>query len=355
VQIPGTAQQRPLLPVRNHLQVNLNLEYRQKGLIWYPTYLCDFNAEYAVHNPSTMTQKVRLHFPLPVADATYDRFTVEFDGQAAPESLRPKEGVRELFELAPGASRVFKVSYRTRGLSAWQYQFDRAADRVRDLTVSVHTNFTAVDFPLGSLSPMAKVVQGEGMTLEWHAADLITAQPIGVLMPERLNPGPLAARISFFAPVCLLFFFVLLTALGIVRQVGIHPMHYLFVAAGFFAFNLLFSYLVDHVNLHLAFWLAAAVSVGLVSSYLAAAIGSRLPWWWSALGQGFYLVLFSYSFFLNGVTGLIVTVGAVLTLALLMWLTARTDWNAVFATQDLSRLRQRASDAEPGQASGKIS
>ncbi len=331
VQIPGTTQQRPLLPVKNRVQVQLSLDYRQKGLVWYPTYLCDFKAEYLIHNPGHVAQKVRLHFPLPAQGATYDRFVVLFDGVAAPQSLHQREGVRELFELAPGAQRSFQVSYQTRGLREWHYRFDPQSNRVQDLQIQVQTNFTAVDFPPGSLAPMQKTAQAEtGMRLEWQAADLITAQPIGVLMPERLNPGPLAARISFFAPVCLLFFYVLLTALGIVRRVNIHPMHYLFVAAGFFAFNLLFSYLVDHLALAWAFWLAAGVSVLLVTTYLAHALGSGLPWWWLALGQIFYLVLFSYSFFFVGVTGLIVTVGAILTLALLMALTARTDWNRVF-------------------------
>ena len=42
-------------------------------------------------------------------------------------------------------------------------------------------------------------------------------------------------------------------------------------------------------------------------------------------------MLFSYAFFFEGYTGLTVTVGAVLTLFVLMQLTARVDWGAVFA------------------------
>ena len=48
------------------------------------------------------------------------------------------------------------------------------------------------------------------------------------------------------------------------------------------------------------------------------------------LAQVVYLVLFSYSFFLRGYTGLVITVMAVATLALVMQLTARLDWYAVF-------------------------
>ncbi len=44
----------------------------------------------------------------------------------------------------------------------------------------------------------------------------------------------------------------------------------------------------------------------------------------------FFLVLFSYSFFFKGITGLTVAVGSVVTLAVLMKVTAGIDWNEVF-------------------------
>ena len=105
-----------------------------------------------------------------------------------------------------------------------------------------------------------------------------------------------------------------------------------FIAAGgFFAFHLLFAYLVDVVNVHVAFLIAAAVAVGLVNSYLRAALGQQWPWKLAAAGLLFYLVLFSYSFFLNGITGLAITIGSVVTLAVLMRLTAKLDWSTVFS------------------------
>jgi inner membrane protein involved in colicin E2 resistance len=113
-------------------------------------------------------------------------------------------------------------------------------------------------------------------------------------------------------------------------QIDIHPMHYLFVAAGFFAFHLLLSYLVGLVNLHLSFIVSAVISVGLVTGYLAAALGKKFPWKIAIAGQFFFLVLFSYSFFIKGITGLTVAIGSVITLGVLMRVTARVDWNEVF-------------------------
>jgi hypothetical protein len=43
-----------------------------------------------------------------------------------------------------------------------------------------------------------------------------------------------------------------------------------------------------------------------------------------------FLVLFSYSFFFEGLTGLAVTIGSIITLAYFMAKTAHVDWERVF-------------------------
>jgi hypothetical protein len=57
-----------------------------------------------------------------------------------------------------------------------------------------------------------------------------------------------------------------------------------------------------------------------------------------------YLVLFSASFFFDGLTGITLTVCGVATLALLMFLTARVDWKAHFT----GRRNVRANMVEAG-------
>ena len=43
------------------------------------------------------------------------------------------------------------------------------------------------------------------------------------------------------------------------------------------------------------------------------------------------MVLFSYSFFFDGLTGLTITLGAIITLALLMLTTAKINWAEKFS------------------------
>ena len=328
--IPGNPKGRFVLPTKNDIQVSLEADYRKKGLIWYPTYLCSFKGDYTITNVESVAQKFRIHFGFPAKGATYDEFFASLDGKKLEGLINTNEGIAEILELAPGASADFQVSYKTRGISEWRYKADTGSGRVQNLNLVVNTTFGAVDYPDGCLSPMLSESTTDGMTLTWKATDLITKQDIGILIPELLNPGPLTARITFFAPVCLLFFFVLVLTINILYKVNIHPMHYLFVAAGFFAFHLLLAYMAGLVHIHIAFIIAAVVSVAMVTSYLSAALRGEFPWKVAVAGQVFFLVLFSYSFFLKGMTGLTVAIGSVVTLAVLMKVTAHVDWDTVF-------------------------
>jgi inner membrane protein involved in colicin E2 resistance len=336
VSIPGTEQVRWMMPEKSALKVVLQADHRKKGLIWYPTYACEFDGAYTITNGDQVAQKIRLHFDFPAKDETYDKFSMFLDEAPLQVPVDTAEGISEIIELEAGAQRTFHVTYRARGLREWRYQPDRNAGRVRNLELDVTTNFRAVDYAEGSLSPMKTDADGDGMRLTWQADDLITHEDIGIVIPEKLNPGPVTSRITFFAPVCLLFFFLLVASINILYRVDIHPMHYLFVAAGFFAFHLLLSYMVGLLDIHVSFLIAAATSVVMVTSYLSAALRGQLPWKVAAAGQIFFLVLFSYSFFLPGVTGLTVAIGSVVTLGVLMRVTAHVDWSDVFGRRSTS-------------------
>jgi inner membrane protein involved in colicin E2 resistance len=190
----------------------------------------------------------------------------------------------------------------------------------------VLTDFPAVDFPPGSLSPSEHRAAGRGWRGVWRFEQIVGTAPVGIVLPERLNPGPLAARLTFFAPVSLLFFFFVTGMLLAARGRSIHPVNYFLLACAFFAFHLLFAYLIDHLAIAPSFALASLVSVGLVVTYARLFVGWRTALLQVGLSQLVYLVLFSVTFFWQGYTGLAITVGAIVTLFVMMQLTGRTDW-----------------------------
>jgi hypothetical protein len=332
-QVTKTVTEPVTMPLESsRVEVALSLDPRKKGLLWYDTYAVTFSAAYRFRNPDDVGRDASVRFQFPSREALYDDFVFRVNGVESAAVSDLSRAIAGRSALPPGGEAVVEVRYRSRGLGPWFYAFGAGpVTQVRDFHLTLRTDFAAIDFPPGTLSPTGKAREGSGWALDWRFSSLVTGQKIGLDPPDRLNPGPLAARITFFAPVSLLFFLSVLIVLGILAGHSLHPMHYFFLATAFFAFHLLLAYLVDHLDVHLAFALASAVSIGLVVSYLRIVGGLRLALARAGLAQLVYLVLFSYAFFFEGYTGLTVTVGAVLTLAVLMQLTARVDWERAFS------------------------
>jgi hypothetical protein len=319
---------RIFAPETSRVSVDLRYLPKQKGLLRYRTYEVDFEAAYTLRNPAPITQTLYFEFALPDANIRYDRFALK-TGATATDRVPEAGRIREAVRLEAGEVAVVSVAYRANGLGEWSYTFGDTP-RVRDFELAMTTDFREYDIPAGAVSATLTEATDGGMRLVWKYDDVINAQRIGMAMPNILNPGPVASRITFFAPVSLLFFFSVLVIVGTVRGQALHPMHYFFLAAGYFAFQLSFAYLADLVSPVTAFAIASGISLTLVNLYLWRAKGARLARI-SIFAQFAYMVLFSASFFFDGLTGITITIGAIITLALLMAMTARTNWQEVFA------------------------
>ncbi len=322
---------RPIALDSSDIKVDLKLDHRQKGLLWYSTYGVTFGATYVFSNTDSVARDIKVALPFPAERAVFDdlRFELESAKWATPPA--PGEGkITGWTRLAPGEQATLRVGYRSQGLDRWAYKFGSGVSEVKNFKLVTHTDFEAIDFPEEAISPTTKERGTDGWTLKWEYRRLVSGVNIAMAMPEKLQPGPLASQIALFAPVSLLFFIVVLLTIGIVRNVDIHPMHFFFVAASFFAFHLLFAYLADQVSIHRAFAIAAVVSMLLTISYLRIVFGAAFAFLAAGTAQLVYLVLFSYAFFFKGLTGLAITIGAIATLFVLMQVTARVNWNSVF-------------------------
>lgn len=327
------------LPLESsRLNADLNLEHRQKGLLWYSTYKVSFAGAYAFRNTSDKEQNVTFALNFPTAQAIYDDLVFTVD--EVPLVLKnEKNSASGTVKIGPGKIATLKVGYKSQGLNNWAYSLANGTNpsgdvaRVRDFSMKMTTNFKDIDFPNNTLSPSEKRETGNGWELDWNYKNLVSGYQIAMTMPEKLQPGPLAGRISFFAPVSLFFFFFLMLIITTLRGIELHPMNYFFLAAAFFSFHLLLAYLVDHISIHLAFAISSAVSIFLVISYLRLVVGIRFAMREAALAQFIYLVAFSYAFFLKGFTGLAITIGSILTLFVVMQATGRIRWKDRFAPQ----------------------
>jgi hypothetical protein len=333
IQKDGDKEKEVITPIElesSDVQVDLGLEHRRKGLLWYSTYDVDFDALYTFKNPLDTRAEGTVTFFFPATGTIYDAFEFRVDDmEITPNADNGYEGIHAVVAVPPGGEVTIHTAYKSRGLDRWHYSFSDGITTVKNFSLKAVTDFSEYDFPPQTISPSTKTPTQNGWMLEWTFNNLVSDFDIGIQMPSKLNPGPLASRMSYFAPVSLLFFFTTLIVLGAVNDRNLHPMHYFFLGASFFSFHVLFAYLVDHLLLELSFIIAAIVSMALVATYLYRAAGSRFALWVSG-AQLVFLVLFSYAFFFEGYTGLVITIGAILTLAIMMQLTAKVDWTEVF-------------------------
>ena len=321
---------RELRPAASNIAVTLQSEPRQKGLLWYPTYKVNFRGEFQFRNSEDAPKAVRVSVPFPAARAVYDDLAVQIDGQPVPYKTENNRATVAV-DARPGQSFQMIVSYRSQGLESWKYSFGDSVNPVDNFHLRITTNFRDVDFPDNTLAPETKRETKDGWQLDWNYQSLVSGYQIAVKMPEKLQPGPLASEISFFAPVSLFFFFFALFIITTLREIELHPMNYFFLAAAFFAFHLLMAYLADHLDIHATFVISSAVSVFLVVSYLRLVTGAAFALREAAIAQVIYLVLFSYAFFFKGLTGLAITIGAIITLFVVMQMTGRIRWAEKFS------------------------
>jgi hypothetical protein len=315
---------------KSRVQADLHLDYRRKGLLWYSTYQVQFAGTYEFVNPDDEPREVTFSVDLPAQQAIYDNWYFTLNGSPLPMN-NSKTETYATARVEPHRTAVVAFGYHSQGLDRWGYELGDEVSQIRDFQLRVNTDFKGFDFPENTLSPTSEQATSNGAQLDWNYANLVSGYKIGVAMPQKIQPGPLTGRISYFAPVSLLFFFFVMFILTTIRGIELHPMNYFFLAGAFFSFHLLMAYLVDHISIHAAFFICSAVSVFLVVSYLRLVIGLRFAAVEAGLAQLVYLVFFSYAFFFEGFTGLAITICAILSLFVAMQVTARIRWSEKFA------------------------
>jgi inner membrane protein involved in colicin E2 resistance len=316
----------------SRIQANFHLTPRQKGLLWYSTYVVDFGADYNFHNDTTEAQTVDFRLRFPAQKAIYDGLQMKVNDQVV-ALVTDDQGTVGQATVGPGQNASLHVAYRSQGLDSWRYQLGDGVAQARDFMLTMQTDFRDIDFADDTLSPTSKQPIPGGWRLTWQYSNLVSGFEIGMTMPAKSQPGPLAGEISYAAPVSLFFFFFLMFIITTLRKVDLHPMNYFFLATAFFAFHLLLAYLVDHISIHVAMVVASVVSVALVVSYLRLVVGLRFAALEAGTAQLVYLVLFSYAFFWKGFTGLAITIIAIITLFVVMQVTGRIRWSERFAAR----------------------
>lgn len=325
------------------IAVNLSYEPRKKGLLWYNLYKVNFKGTYTLENPYDADVTNQLTYQFPGTRAVYDNFVVKADGREL--KLDPGNGGQQATFQVPAKSKsVIEIQYTSQGMNEWKYFFNsnsanqntynQNVSTIDNFRLTATTDFKDVDFGQNALSPVEKTETNNGWKLVWNYNHFISGQNIGISTPQKLNPGPFVQKVTTFAPIPLLFFFFVMLIIAVLKKISFHPVHFFFIATAFFAFHLLFAYLVDLIDIQLAFFIAAVTSIFLNVSYLRLVAGTRFAFMEAGISQLIYLIAFTYSFFFEGYTGLIIVILSIITLFVTMQLTGRIDWHEIIDSFD---------------------
>jgi len=335
-------------PASTKVTAALSEDLRRKGLVWYPLYDVDFAGEWTYTHERPEAGWLSIHFDFPDQHGFYDAFTLVVDGVDRARELTPRDGT-VTFQMAvkPDQEVTLTTSYTSRGMGAWSYRPASGVASLENFSLHLVTDFQDIDFPSGTLSPSMKTQQGDGWALDWTFNRVVTGHGMGMVVPHPVQPGELATKMSLSAPVSLLFFFVIIYVLSVLKGIDIHPLNYLLVAGAFFAFHLLFAYSADRLPVEQAFALASTVSVVLVVSYLRLVVSTRFALVEAGIAQLVYQVCFSLAHFWDGYTGLTVTVLSIVTLFLVMQLTGRIQWSEVLGGRPKTNKSGRVPSPSP--------
>ncbi|MGC4115827.1 MAG: hypothetical protein QM765_14760 [Myxococcales bacterium] len=309
---------------RSDVKVDLDVQYRRRGVAEYPCYEAKFDGQYEFANPSPAPAFVAFSVGLPVEkDALMlQELKLLVDGREDPANTEytpdrivwtgPVEGER---------TAKFQVAFRARGLQRFGYSFGSEKNPARGkpvngfrLAMTVKGARGALDFPVGSMSPTADVSRGEARELVWEVNRLLSSFDVGVELPDSKGVSTALRHLVSNAP----FFFLLwasamLFALRGTPRVA-RALHLLGLAATYFLYFPLASYLTAYLP-----WPVAAALALFGISALAVAYVWRFVGWRAggatALAQGFFLAVPAAAYLLPAHTGLILVIAGFAALA----------------------------------------
>ncbi len=321
---------------KSDISITINLDQRKKGNLWFPTFKALFNGsyEFKINNfKNTNDTKYYIYTILGSSNSIYNNIKLVINDNNI-SNIIPLIKKKEI-EVIPTQEGVVKlnITYNCTGMENLTYFITpnlEGISQINNFKMLIKTDFKNYDLANNMMSPIEKKELGNGFELLWQLNNSVTGKDIGIIIPNKLNPGQIVSRVTFFAPVSLLFFIIVIFIIGIILKVNIHPMNYFFLTATFFSFHLMFSYFSDHLNIYLTFLIASVVSLFLTTTYLRLFTPKKLSYFYAPVTQFIYLIVFSYSFFFKGMTGVIVTICSVITLFILMQITAKTDWETIF-------------------------
>jgi hypothetical protein len=318
---------------KSTVDVELDAEYRRRGITEYPGYSANFSGNYGFHNPSPNPIFVAFSIGLPVDRSALmiSDLVLLVDGVEDPTRTEyAQDGMSWTGEIPGSREATFTVKYRARGLQRYGYKL-ASAEQTRPVTkfemnMIVRGVKGTLDFPVGAMSPTAMQDLPDGKKLSWKVDNLLSSFDVGVVLPDRGGVTRSLQKLIHAAPLFYLFYaFGLLYALSAVGRRA-RTMHLLALSGGYFLYFPLATYLTAYVAWPVACALALAGVSALAIAHAFRFVDLRSSIW-VGLCQIFFLAVPAAAYLLPAHTGLILVIAGFLGLGLAMHAIGRAAKN----------------------------
>ncbi|MCB1158435.1 MAG: hypothetical protein H7A25_00625 [Leptospiraceae bacterium] len=312
------------------LQIKIDKNVRQKGLLKFPGYDLLFSGEYKLKNTLKRTENLNFYFELPQNAGNITDIVVILDGKEYTEDTNLANGISWSKEMQAGEEATFLIKYKAQGTGYFSYTLGNVQKEIKNLLINIQTDFEDYIIPERAMVPTRQASDGKISKIEWSSKNLITGQSVALKFQLSDDYGSIAAKLYFYAPLSLFLFLFLILLVTVAREIKLHPMHYLFIIVSFFIFYLLGSYMISYIGVIQGIIASLAVSTGILLYYIYL-IGKSAELLQTVAGSAIiFQWIFSVAFFFPEHTGFTITISTILSFIALMKITAKTNWENKF-------------------------
>jgi hypothetical protein len=252
--------------------------YRMKGGAWYPGFETEAAFAYRFENFADRDAIANFHFPMPVNQGVVDQISVLLDGQPVPQKLLVTDKAIEWkMPVNKGAKHALSIGYHSRGLG--HLRFDpgagRQLDKYRVELVLRGVAKDQINYPYGCMTPTEGPAEttertSDGrtepvLTMRWNLDHAVTRVGMGVIIPDKQQPGFHVARILEAAPWGLVLLLAMVVATFLALGQTPHWLPLALLALAYHLYYLLMAHIGEYASLVWAMAIAAAALTALMA------------------------------------------------------------------------------------------
>lgn len=244
-------------------------------------------------------------------------------------------GVNARLKVDPEASKMdFQVALDIRGTKTLSFNPVGKSTSVHLESSWPHPSFT------GQFLPDHYEVSDDGFKADWSVFDLnrnypqqwvgqshkIASANFGVSLYQPVDNYQQNERSAKYAVLILFLTFISFFFIEILNKKRIHPIQYILVGLALTVFYTLLLSLSEQVGFATAYWISAAIIIGMLSFYSLSMLKSRKLAGFMLL---FFVIIYGFIFVILRMEDLSLLVGSfglVLVLGLCMYLSRKVDW-----------------------------